>query len=70
MPEKRERGQIVTTTNWEKYFGTPAKASRTTVQWYGNRIAVEHKGHEVVDLPKRRYKAWLESKSNIDWSKS
>ena len=53
-------------TNWEKYFGTPARASKTTVQQYGSpaRIAVDHRGKQVVDLPKRNYRAWLESEAD------
>ena len=54
------RGRAV--TNYEKYFGTPARAAKTTVQQYGTpaRIAVDYRGREVADLPKSRYKAWLD----------
>ena len=50
-------------TNWEKYFGTPERVAKTTVQRYGNppRIAVDHCGRQVVDISKRRYRAWLQS---------
>lgn len=56
-------------TNWEKHFGTPERASKTRVQEYGGfgtqaRIAVEHKGREIIDLPKRSYKRWLEREAD------
>lgn len=50
-------------TNWEKYFGSPDKARKTMVQWYGERISVEHKGYEVADMPKRKYGSWLKSEA-------
>lgn len=56
-------------TNYEKYFGTPERAARTLVQQYGGfgtqtRISIEHKNHEVADIPKRTYKKWLESEAD------
>lgn len=53
-------------TNHEKYFGTPERASKTRVTYYGDpeRIDVEHKGRIVAsNIPKNRYKKWLESEA-------
>lgn len=54
-------------TNWEKYFGTPEKASKTRVDYYGEpeRITVAHKGRTVVDeLPARSYLKWLRKEAD------
>lgn len=49
-------------TNWERYFGTPERASKTRVTYWGDpeRVDVEHKQRTVVAcLPKRKYLKWL-----------
>lgn len=55
--------------NWEKYFGTPEKTSKTRVDYYGEpeRITVVHKGRTVVDeLPARSYLKWLRKEADHD----
>lgn len=55
--------------NWQKYFGTPERAARTRVTYWGEpeRVTVEHRGRTVADdIPARKYRKWLESEEGAD----
>lgn len=53
-------------TNYEKYFGSPEKASKTRVTYWGDpeRVSVEHGRRTVAsEIPKRKYLSWLKEKA-------